>query len=892
MTIASAQANYSVRPVTMYEIVQGWSCQTPDAPALVAKDCLPLTYGALLELMNQFQQSVNDHGFGRNDRIAIVHPGGAEMAATIVGIWSCAAAVPLNPAYTVGEFAIYFRDLQVSVVLVDATMDSPARAAAKQLGLPVLEIVHKDKRVAGMVKLQKGTEGNVRLEGRAQLDDLATVLVTSGTTSHSKIVPLSHRNLWWKYLNSVQCLELTSEDRCLNLMPLFHGHGINSGFGIILWSGGSMIMLEQFDIDTFADYIQELEPTWYTGAFTFHHQILANAARLKPVLETSRVRFARSASGPLRAEVWQEIERKLPIPVLQAYSCTEVGNIACNPRPPRKRKPGSVGLPVSDGVAVMDPDGHILPAGQRGEVVASGPYVFRGYENDPVASAAAFSGDWFRTGDEGMFDEDGYLFLTGRIKEIINRGGEKITPSEVEDALMRHPDVASAAVFPIPHVTLGEEVAAAVVLEKGAVLTDELLAQYLKKILTGFKLPRRIVFVDDIPKGASGKIQRRALATALGLDKIGAARQAKTIKDDRLPTPLEKKLQQLWAKTLGLDRVGLYDDFFLLGGDSLQAVDLFLAIEAELGRRLTRAVLFEAGTVAEMAARIEMDAPSNCIVPIQPKGDNPPFFCVHDQNGHVLNFRDLARYLGPEQPFYGIQCLGLDGEVFPFTRMEDMAGHYLGEIRKIQPSGPYYIGGYSFGGRVAFAIAQELRAAGEEVALLAMLDTYYHLGQKRVGMRQWLTRHRERLANLHPRERPAYFALRVANAVTISKIAIRSRVIPALWRIYERLDQPVPRFLIQPTVGNDIIRRNFHPQPYDGDAVLFQTELPASKHREVHEGWRRLILGNLDIRPVPGRHFDFLKEPHVRTLAAELSDCLAQSRERHVPSASAYDMGR
>jgi thioesterase domain-containing protein/acyl carrier protein len=538
-------------------------------------------------------------------------------------------------------------------------------------------------------------------------------------------------------------------------------------------------------------------------------------------------------------------------------------------------------------VAIMDEDGQILDPDQRGEVVVRGPLLFDRYENDPEANAAAFVDGWYHTGDVGYFDADGYLFLTGRLKEMINRGGQKIAPSEIDDALNAHPAVMAASAFPVPHLTLGEEVAVAVTLEAGSSVKEESLSDFLRERLAGYKMPRRYIFVDEIPKGPTGKVQRHKLAAAFGL--AGGVAATTAAAEARPATALEAKLQVLWATALGRDHVGLYDNFFLLGGDSLQAVDLFLAIEAEIGRRLPRAVLFEAGTVAEMAACIESDTPSGCVVPIQTEGERPPFFCVHDQDGHVLNFRDLARHLGTKQPFYGLQYVGLNGEEAPFTRMEDMATHYVREIRKIQPTGPYYIGGYSFGGRVAYAMAQQLRASGESVALLALLDTYYLIGQKNVGIRQWLARHCERIAKLSPREVPAYLALRVQNVMIVSKVALQSRLIPALWHIYERLDRPVPRFLHQPTVVNDVIRRNDRPRPYEGDVVLFQAELPASKHEEVHEGWRNLIKGGLEIRPVPGRHSDFLTEPHVCTLAAELSACLGERRERHSQSARNRD---
>lgn len=868
-------------PATMFEIMHRWADRTPDAPVLVEKGRAPLTYAALAGVASNFRQSLRSHGLGRNDRIAVVHSGGADMAASIVGIWSCAAAVPLNPAYTAGEFAIYFRDLAVSAVLVESALDSPARDAAGRLGLPVLEVEQQDADVAGMVRLVPGPNAADPGFEPAGLTDLATVLATSGTTSHSKTVPLRHRELWFKYANAVTSLDLTRQDRCLNLMPLFHGHGINTGLGICLWSGGSTIMLPDFDIDTFADHIETLDPTWYTGSFTFHHQILGHADRLKPVIAASQIQFARSGSGALDAEIGEKIEKALGIPVIQTYSTTETGMIASNPRPPRRRHHGSVGLPASDGVAIMGDVGELLPPGHHGEVVISGDCVFEGYENDPAANAAAFSGEWFRTGDQGLIDDDGYLFLTGRIKEIINRGGEKITPSEIEQALIRHPEVASATVFPVPHPTLGEEVAAAVVPEKGAVISDEILARFVAKRLTAFKVPRRFVFVDAIPKGPTGKINRRDLAAAFALD--GAARVSTP--DESTPaassTPLETTLQRLWAETLGVEAVGLHDDFFLLGGDSLQAVELFFAIENQIGKRLPRSILFEAGTVAEMAARIAEETPSECIVPIQPDGDRPPFFCIHDQNGDVLNFRDLARHMGGAQPFYGIQSVGLDGEAVPFFRMADMASHYLREIRKIQPQGPYYIGGYSFGGRVAYAIAQQLRAENEQVGLLALLDTYYLAGHKNVGLGEWVARHRERLAGLGVSAFPGYLVQRLRNAAETLRVSARSRAVNAIWQFCDRRGLDIPRFLRYPAAANDIIRRTDSPQPYDGDVMFFQAELPALRHSDIHEGWRRIVRGRFEVRPVPGRHYDFVKEPHVRTLAAELTRCLAERQDRN-----------
>jgi acyl carrier protein len=290
----------------------------------------------------------------------------------------------------------------------------------------------------------------------------------------------------------------------------------------------------------------------------------------------------------------------------------------------------------------MGVDGRILSPAERGEVVVRDEQIFDGYEDNPAANAAAFFDGWYRTGDEGFFDEDGYLTLTERINETINRGGEKIAPGEVDKALLRHPEVRQAVTFPIPHATLGEEVAAAVVLAKGTTTTDQELNRFLQRRLAGFKVPRRILFTDAIPRSANGKVQRRALAKAFDLDFTAPAAGKKAAQDDRPPTPVEHQLQRIWADSLGLDHVGLHDNFFLLGGDSLQAVELFLRVEEELGFRLPLSSLFEAGTVAEQAKSIEAAAPPGCVVPIQPKGERPPFFCVHYGNGPVLNFRGLA----------------------------------------------------------------------------------------------------------------------------------------------------------------------------------------------------------------------------------------------------------
>ncbi len=427
-------------------------------------------------------------------------------------------------------------------------------------------------------------------------------------------------------------------------------------------------------------------------------------------------------------------------------------------------------------------------------------------------------------------------------------------------------------------------------LETGAGLTDEQLSHFARRRLAPFKVPRRMVFVDEIPRGPTGKISRARLAKALGLDPAQKRRGGAPAQPDRDPTPLEAQLAGLWAEALGLERVGLGDDFFLLGGDSLSAVEMFLRVEEVLGRRLPRASLFEASTVAEMARLIAAETPSRCLVPIQPEGRHPPFYCAHDGNGHVLNMRDLARCLGTDQPFYGIQSVGLDGSDVPFTRIEDMAAHYVSEILKLQPSGPYYLGGYSFGGRVAYVMAQLLREAGHEVALLALMDTYCYHGRRTVGLKEWLGRHARQIAKLRLMDMPAYSWLRVKNLIHMAHLRERVRFFSIAWRFFEKRGRPIPRFLRRPVEANDMARRDYVAKPYDGDAVLFKAALHYWTHTDAHEGWHELIRGNLEVRPVPGQHEDLMKEPHVRTLANELLACLGEARARRSAPARAEQL--
>jgi oxalate---CoA ligase len=863
----------------MYEAVCHWADLTPRAPALLSEDSAPLSYRAFLQAIDAMGVRLAALGIGRNDRVAVLHPGGGAMAVAVMGVMCHATAAPLNPSYTAGEFAVYLRDLRVKALAIAAGMDSPARAAAARMGLPVFEIGAADGDTAD-IPILTGPAADPAVEARpAQPDDVALLLTTSGTTSQSKIVPIRHRQLVVRCRNAAGRLELRPDDRCLNLMPLYHSHGLNSGLGVSLVAGASVLPMPQFDVRSFFRLLETLEPTWFTAVFTFHHQIHTHAMAHRAAIARSPLRFIHTSSGRLDPRIAADLESWFGVPMLGTYASTETGVMTGDSHPPAVRKRNSVGTSAGAEVAIFGEDGHPMPAGARGEVCVRGANVFDGYENGAMPEAITADG-WFHTGDEGMLDTDGFLFLTGRVQEVINRGGEKISPSEVDDALLQHPGVTAAATFAIPHATLGQEAAAAVVPKDGVALSERDIIEFLRQRLTGFKVPRRILIVDAIPKGPTGKVQRHALAEAFGLDKPVSSAPMPADTGERPATPLERQLQTLWKTTLNVPRVGLDDDFFLLGGDSLQAVELFLRIEETLGRRLPRAVLFEASTVTEMAKHIETSTPNRSLVPIQPAGSRPALFCVHDIYGQVLNFRALARHLGPDQPFYGLQGVGLDGAEAPLARIEDMAARYIAEIRTLQPAGPYHLGGYSMGGLVAYEMAQQLRAAGETVGLLALFDTYQHHGSRNAHLPIWFEPDSARLTDFRPSSVVQYLALRSRAVALNAQTALSRSLFGAIWRLYETSGVPMPKPLQRPVAANLLAVRSYRMKPYDGDAVLFTASRYAWDRKDWDRGWRDLIRGTLTMQPIPGLHHEILEEPNVGVLARALADCLRAGADR------------
>ena len=493
----------------------------PRAPAILAPARPPLSFDALRKLASDTIARLNALGIGRNDRVAIVLPNGPEMAAAFIAIAAGATTAPLNPVYRAEEFEFYLTDLRARALVLDAAGNEAAEAVAEEARRsgPAAGGGCRTRRPELSASPAMPIGGERRRTGPAAARDIALVLHTSGTTSRPKIVPLSGANVAASAKNIRETLALTPSDRCLNIMPLFHIHGLIAAVTASLSAGASVVATPGFNALKFFQWLDQEKPTWYTAVPTMHQAILARAPR--------NAGERRARTPPLH-----------PLLVIVAAAASDGGVGGLVPLPGDRvlrhdRGDASDGVEPAPAGARARPEASARPPGRRwrswrrtasllapdeiGEIVIRGPNVTAGYEANPKANAEAFAHGWFHTGDQGTMDAEGYIRITGRLKEIINRGGEKISPREVDEVLMDHPAVAQVVTFAMPHEKLGEDVAAAIVLREGLQASEREIREFCAGRLADFKVPRKLVFLEEIPKGATGKLQRIGLAEKLGL---------------------------------------------------------------------------------------------------------------------------------------------------------------------------------------------------------------------------------------------------------------------------------------------------------------------------------------------------------------------------------------
>ena len=503
---------------TINEIVNK---QNNDLKALGAPDRQWSTYGDLKKMTAYVSSRLRSYGISVADRVAIVLPNGPEMATAFITMAQSCTTAPLNPNYREEEYLFYLKDLNAKALVVLQDYNGPALAAANHLNISVIKVSVNPQHLAGEFELLGEIHNSVISQRLPIPQDVALILHTSGTTSKPKIVPLLHSNIVSSAENIKSSLSLSEDDLCMNIMPLFHIHGLIAALSASIAAGGSVWCSPGFDALKFFRWLDDASPSWFTAVPTMHQAILARSKRNKDTIKKNKLRFLRSSSASLPSQVMKELEQVFSAPIIEGYGMTEATHqMASNPLPPLVQKPGSVGREAGPKIRIAhELENHLIDG--TGEVVISGSNVTPGYENNFEANKKSFfyfEGErWFRTGDQGAFDHDGYLSLTGRLKEIINRGGEKISPLEVDEVLMDHPSVAQVVTFAVPHEKLGEDVAAALVLEEGSEVTESDLRAFASDRMVEFKVPKQIVILSEIPKGATGKLQRIGLAEKLGL---------------------------------------------------------------------------------------------------------------------------------------------------------------------------------------------------------------------------------------------------------------------------------------------------------------------------------------------------------------------------------------
>jgi amino acid adenylation domain-containing protein len=869
------------------------------------------TYQELDSRSNQLANYLRARGVKAHDTVAIYGHRSAPLVCAILGVLKAGAAfVILDPTYPASRL---INCLQIAAprawLQIDATGTLPEALDQFVDTLDCycrLKLAARDD--ADRSDLASFSIENPQVE--IDPDDLAYIAFTSGSTGNPKGVMGRHGPLTLFTSWAAEKFGLNEADRFCMLSGLAHDP-LHRDIFTPLQLGGSICIPDPLDLEA----PQKLRAWMKQQRITVANltpamsQLLSETAATTTDEQIGSLRYSFLVGDVLTKRDVSRLKKVAPrITCVNLYGATETQRAVGYFVVPNQDEPFSETehlkpaekevLPLGKGIRdvqllVLNGARQLCGIGEAGEIHFRSPYLAKGYLGDETLTQERFlvnpftkasSDRLYRTGDLGRYLPDGNVEHLGRVDRQVKIRGFRIEPGEIEAALTEHPDVRETAVVPHQNVSGENYLAAYVVLLPNSQTTITALRQYLGEKVPSYMLPAAFVTIDALPLTPNRKLDRRALPVP------DQARQDRSHEFTAPRSAIEQALANIWQEMLAVEQVGVHDNFFELGGHSLLAVRLFAVIEKKFGKRLPLATLFQAPTVAQVAAILEKDSRSaewSSLVPIQPLGSRQPFFCVHAVGGNVLEYYDLARHLGPDQPFYGLQSRGLDGKQQPHTRIAEMAAHYLKEIREFQPEGPYLIGGRSLGGMIAFEMASQLKAAGQEVGLLALLDSYpvgyTKMAQKAGVLRstagRTVRRLRAHLSNLRGfsfREKSLY----VFEKAQYAPIRMKSLAWRAIYRCYKNLGRALPRALRDVQEFNWLAAHTYVPHSYDGKVTLFWASRDVRASFDLVTGWRVLAGGGMDVHEIPGSHLDMIKEPHVSELAAKLKTCLERAQQK------------
>lgn len=731
-----------------FQLIAQQASISPDATA-INSDGGSLSFAQLLQIQNDFGNYLRNKGVEVDSKVALILSQGPTMAICALSVAQVATCVPLNPDYTSEELQNCLNQIQPILVITTRELNKKVLESHLDDKFKVIEVeLTMDFKglIAGSVQIPTtdatslpNTKGNT----------IAYQLFTSGSTSQPKMVPLTHEQLLVSTQNLISSLRLSAEDRCLNMMTMFHVGGLLDLLIAPLSVGCQVFITSEIGSHTFFKVAHDFKPTYLQAVPTLLKDFLNYAEIQSLQKETiSPLRFIRSVSAPLTIDLAQRAEAFFNCKVIEIYGMTETaGVISSNPLPPGERKISSVGVPVNEvKVQIIDSQNNPLGSNEVGKIIVKGKNVFKGYVTSQLENQSLFVGEWFITGDLGYKDEEGYLFLTGRIKDMINRGGEKISPLEIDWVIQQHPSVLEAACFAIPHKNLGEEVAAAIVLNSNNPTDKEDIQGFLASKISQFKIPRKIYFVEELPKNLGGKLQRHRLTEQFSDND----EHSSTFSKEQLTTT-EEAIAQVWRSVLEINEVRKYDNFFDLGGDSLRAVLLISELETTLKLKVDPRIIYEFPLLNEFTKEVEggitlkkKNLPTSegdlkaelerlmahwlgkrytsdgLIVGRNSVGTKTPiYWCT---NG-LDYFNLLENNLQKDQPVYGFVSL-----LFSPLRSEEnnskAAEIYAREILENHPHREIILGGWCEGAKIVIDMANRLSENGIKINLLFLQDSF------------------------------------------------------------------------------------------------------------------------------------------------------------------------